>query len=504
MTLNSFMAQQVYLGIDLGAESGRVMAGVWDGKTMQLEELHRFPNGGVIIAETLRWNTLGLWSEIQTGLAAAGKRFGKSIVSVGVDTWGVDFALLSKSGELLGLPFHYRDARTRGIMPRTFARVPREEIFATTGLQFMELNSLFQLLALQKNSPEILAAAETLLFMPDFLHYCLCGVRVAEFTIATTSQCVNPKQRAWAVDLLQKLGLPTKIFPEIVPPGSRIGNLRLPLAERTGLDPVSVIAPAAHDTGSAVAGVPARYTGKASWAYLSSGTWSLLGVELQDALLSPRVLELNFTNEGGIDGTYRLLKNIMGLWLAQQCRRAFNEKGSNISYERLIQLAAEAPAFRSLVDPDDDCFLNPPDMPKAIQDFCRETGQPVPVTEGQFARCVFESLALKYAATLDGLEELTGTKIEVLHIVGGGSQNKLLNQFAANACARPVLAGPVEATVLGNVLVQARSHGEIRTLADIRSVIRNSRELGQHEPADGPAWRDARGHFAETCKRKTA
>jgi len=498
------MAQQVYLGIDLGAESGRVMAGVWDGKTMQLEELHRFANGGVPLADTLRWNTLGLWSEIQTGLAVAGKKFGKAIVSVGVDAWGVDFALLSKSGELLGLPFHYRDARTRGILPRTFARVPREEIFAATGLQFMELNSLFQLLALQKNSPEILAAAETLLFMPDFLHYCLSGARVAEFTIATTSQCVNPKQRMWAVDLLQKLGLPTKIFPDIIPPGSRIGNLRPSLAEKTGLGPVSVIAPAAHDTGSAVAGVPARYTGKANWAYLSSGTWSLLGVELQDALLSPRVLELNFTNEGGVDGTYRLLKNIMGLWLAQQCRRAFAEKGNDLSYEQLVQLASEAPPFRSFVDPDDNRFLNPPDMPKAIREFCRETGQPAPENEGQFARCVFESLALKYASVLGGLEELTGVKIEVLHIVGGGSQNKLLNQFAANACARPVLAGPVEATVLGNVLVQARSHGELRTLADIRSVIRNSRETGQHEPANAPAWSDARGRFAGICKRKTA
>ena len=498
------MAQQVYLGIDLGAESGRVIAGIWDGKNIQLEEIHRFANGGVMIAESLRWNTVGLWSEIQTGLGLAGKKYGKSVISCGVDTWGVDFALLSKSGEVLGLPFHYRDVRTRGILPKTFAKVSREEIFAATGLQFMELNSLYQLLALQKSSPEILAAAETLLFMPDFLHYCLSGARVAEFTIATTSQCVNPKQRAWATDLLNKFGLPTKIFPDIVPPGSKLGSLRPGLAERTGLGPVQVVAPAAHDTGSAVAGVPARYSDKPNWAYLSSGTWSLLGVELLDALLSPRVLELNFTNEGGVDGTYRLLKNIMGLWLLQQCRRSFNENGKSVTYEQLVQLASESPAFRSLVDPDDGRFLNPPDMPKAIQEFCRETGQPVAETEGQFARCVFESLALKYAAVLDGLEELTGTKIEVVHIVGGGSQNKLLNQFTANAAARPVLAGPVEATVLGNLLVQARSHGELRSLADIRTVIRTSREPGLHEPADTQAWQDARGRFDGICKRKAA
>jgi rhamnulokinase len=495
------MSQQVYLGVDLGAESGRVMAGLWDGKKMQLEEMHRFPNGGTAIADSLRWNTLGLWGEIQTGLTVAAKRFGKSVVSVGVDTWGVDFALLSKSGELLGLPFHYRDARTRGMLQKVLARVPREEIFAATGLQFMEINTLFQLLALQRSSPEVLDAAETLLLMPDFLHFCLSGARVCEFTVATTSQCVNPKKRAWATDLLQKLGLPTKIFPDIVPPGTHIGQLRPGLAERTGLGPIAVVAPAAHDTGSAVAGVPTKNTGKPNWAYLSSGTWSLLGVEVQDALLSPRVLELNVTNEGGVDGTYRLLKNIMGLWLVQQCRRAFAEKGREFSYEQLAQMAAESAPFRSLVNPNNDRFLNPPDMPKAIQDFCRETGQPIPETEGQFARCIFESLALTYATVLNGLEELTGTKIEVVHVVGGGARNKVLNPFTASACGRPVVTGPVEATVLGNLLVQARSHGEIHSLSDIRSAVRESSEVVQYDPDNGAAWQDARGRFAELRKK---
>lgn len=495
------MSQQVYLGIDLGAESGRVVAGLWDGKRVQLEELHRFANGGVFIGETLRWNILGLWEEIQTGLALAAKKYGKSVVSVGADTWGVDSVLLSRSGELLGLPYHYRDSRTRGMFQKAFAKVPREEIFAATGLQFMEINTLYQLLALQRNSQEILAAAETLLMMPDYLHFCLCGARVSEFTIATTSQLVNPKRRAWATDLLEKLSLPTKIFPEIIPPGTRIGSLRPALAERMGLAPVSVIAPAAHDTGSAVAAVPSRYTGAPTWAYLSSGTWSLLGVEVEEAILSPRVLELNFTNEGGIDGKYRLLKNIMGLWLVQQCRRSFASAGREYTYEQLAQLASEAPAFRSLVNPDDNRFLNPPDMPRAIEDFCRETGQQVPETDGQFARCVFESLALTYANVLDGLEEITGTRIEVIHVVGGGSQNKLLNTFAANACGRPVIAGPVEATALGNLLVQARSNGEMRSLADIRSAVRASVELTQFDPIETSAWTNVRERFSELQNR---
>jgi rhamnulokinase len=498
------MEQKVYLGVDIGAESGRVMAGLWDGQRMRLEELHRFANGGVRINATLRWDVLGLWREIQTGLSFAARKFGKSIVSIGVDTWGVDFVLLSKSCELLGLPYHYRDARTRGILPKAFARVPREEIFAATGLQFMEINTLYQLLALQKSSPEILDAAETLLMMPDFLHFCLSGARASEFTIATTSQCVNPKKRAWDSELLQKFGLPTKIFPEIVPPGSPIGTIRSELAERTGLGRINVVTPAAHDTGSAVAAVPTQFTGKCNWAYLSSGTWSLLGVEVRDALLSPRVLELNFTNEGGVDGTYRLLKNIMGLWLAQQCRRAFVEKGNNYSYEQLAQIAAEAPAFRSFVDPNDDRFLNPPDMPAAIQDFCRETSQPIPETEGQLARCVYESLALTYASVLDGLEQLTRTKIEAVHIVGGGSRNELLNRFTANAANRPVLAGPVEATVMGNLLVQARSNGEIRSLADIRSAVRASSEVTQFDPAETDAWREARERFSRLQKTATS
>ena len=491
------MPHKVYLAIDLGAESGRVMAGLWNGKTIRLEEVHRFPNGPVYLGDSLRWDVVRLWAEIQTGLALAAKKYGKSNVSVGADTWGVDYVLLTGCDEMLGQPYAYRDARTNGMMEKAFKRVPRSEIFAQTGLQFMQFNSLFQLLAHQQNSPGMLEAADCLLFMPDFLHWALCGSRVAEFTIGSTSQCLNPLTRNWSTGLLKKFGLPTHIFPKVVPPGTRLGALRPGLAERTGLHKVNVVAPPSHDTASAVAGVPTANTGKANWAYLSSGTWSLMGVEVNKASLSARTQELNLTNEGGLDGTYRLLKNIMGLWLVQQCKRAFDARGRKYEYAQLAQMAAKAPALRSIVNPDDSRFLNPPDMPKAIQDFCRETKQPVPKTEGELVRCAYESLALKYREVLGWLEELTGNRIEVIHVVGGGSKSAILNQFTADACQRPVITGPVEATALGNLLVQVRASGELSSLAEMRDVIRKSSEVATCQPGKSTAWEDASARFAD-------
>jgi rhamnulokinase len=390
------------------------------------------------------------------------------------------------------------------MMDEAFKRVPRSKIFAATGLQFMELNTLYQLLALKKRSPELLASAETLLLTPDFLHWCMCGARASEFSIATTSQCFSPVKRGWASELLAEFDLPTGIFPEIVPPGTKLGKLRASLAEKTGLTGVEVVAPAAHDTGSAVAAVPTAHTGKSNWAYLSSGTWSLMGVEVKEALLSQRTLELNFTNEGGVDYTYRLLQNIVGLWLVQQCRRAFEARGSQYDYPHLVKLAEAAPPLRSVVDPDDARFMNPPDMTVALQDFCRETGQPVPETEGALVRCALESLALKYQSVLRNLEELTAGRIDVIHIVGGGSQNELLNQFAADACNRPVVAGPVEATVMGNLLVQARAAGEIADLAQLREAVRASSETRTFEPEAKAAavWSEARERFAKLQGRR--
>jgi rhamnulokinase len=496
------MAEQCYLGVDLGAESGRVMAGLWDGRRMRLEEVHRFANGPVYMAGTMRWDVLRLWAEVEHGLALAAKRFGKSVVSVGVDTWGVDFVLLSRNGELLGQPYHYRDARTRGMLDYAFSRIPRAEIFAATGLQFMEISTLYQLLALHKDRPELLDAADCFLMMPDFMHWCLCGSRAVEFSNATTTQFFHPTERNWSFDLLGRLGLPTHMLRDVVPPGTKLGRLRDSVAERTGLGPIDVIAPATHDTGSAVAGVPTQNSGQTNWAYISSGTWSLMGVEVPDALLSQRVLELNLTNEGGVSFTYRLLKNIMGLWLVQQCKRVFDARGKQYDYDALVRLAKEAPALESLVDPDDSRFLNPPDMPAAIQSFCRETGQPVPESEGAVVRCALESLALKYQTVLGWLEEVTGNRIDVIHVVGGGSRNELLNQFTANACDRPVLAGPVEATVLGNLLVQVHA-GETVSLNDLRTIIRESIEVREFRPdhSTRSVWLDARGRFSRLRER---
>jgi len=492
------MKTQCYLGVDLGAESGRVMAGLWDGKRIRIEELHRFSNGPVELGGTLRWDVLRLWSEIQHGLGLAARKFGKSVKSVGVDTWGVDHVLLSKSNELLAQPFHYRDARTNGIMARAFRRVSREKIFAATGLQFMEINTLYQLLAWQKNNPEILANADCLLMMPDFFHWCLSGARVAEFTDATTTQFFHPTKRTWSYDLLKRFNLPTKILPEVVSPGTKVGSLRKSVASRTGLNEISVIAPASHDTGSAVAAVPTRQTEQGSWAYLSSGTWSLMGLEVREAQLSKRVLDFNLTNEGGVDGTYRLLKNITGLWLVQQCKRAFEAKGKKVEYSRLVRLAKAASPLRSFIDPDDPRFGNPRDMPAAIRSFCKETRQPIPDSEGALIRCALESLALKYQQVLECLEDVSGKRVEVIHIVGGGSRNALLNQFTADACNRPVIAGPVEATVFGNVLVQARVCSEIDSLQGLRSIVRGSCEIQTFtpKPSQVSAWQEARSDFA--------
>ena len=490
------MADQVYLGVDLGAESGRVVAGIWNGAHMRLEELHRFPNGGVWVGESLRWDIVRLWSEIQKGLAVAAKRFGSAVRSVGVDTWGVDSVLLSGTDELLGLPFHYRDPRTRGVMARTLQTLPKADIFAATGLQFMEINTLFQLIALREQHPEMLASARTFLMIPDFLNWCLSGVKSAEFTNATTTQFFNPTNRGWATDLLKRAQLPVDLLPQVASSGDVLGSLRSSVASRAGLSAsVRLIAPATHDTGSAVAAVPTDATGSSRWAYISSGTWSLMGVEVQQAVLTPRAMELNMTNEGGIEGTYRLLKNIMGLWLVQQCKRSFERGGSRMTYDELVRAAQASEPLRSIVNPDDASFLSPEDMPEALRAWCRQTSQPVPETEGQLIRCALESLALKYAETLIALQELVGHSIEVIHVVGGGSQNDLLNQFTADACGIPVLAGPVEATVLGNVLVQARAAGEIGSLADLRQIVRSSSALRRFNPGRSEPWLAATGRL---------
>lgn len=464
---------QTYLGVDLGAESGRVMAGYWDGRRIRLEEIHRFANGPVPVGDTLKWDLLHLWKEVREGLQLAGRNC-TQIRSVGVDAWGVDYVLQDKKDEWLGLPFCYRDPRTKGLVEELCSLLKREEIFEASGIQFMEINTLVQLLAAQRNHPHLLAQAHRLLMIGDWLHWALCGAAFCEFTNATTTQFLNPRTRRWSHELLDQLGVPSHFLPDVIDPGTDLGVLRTELAEFNGLGGVRVSAPATHDTGSAVVGVPATNQGRGRWAYISSGTWSLMGVEIAEANLSQEALHLNFTNEGGVDGTYRLLKNIVGMWLFQQLKRGFEKVGSTKSYGELVELAAQAPPLRSVIDPDAACFIRPPSMAAAIQEYCRETWQPVPESEGALVRCVLESLALRYREVLRSLETITGEKVAAIHIVGGGSRNALLNQFAADACQRPVIAGPVEATALGNVLFQAKSCGELGSLADIRAVIRDS------------------------------
>ena len=480
------------LAFDLGAESGRAILGRFDGSIVRMEVIHRFTNGPVRVLGQLYWDALRLFEEIQQGMRLAGQR--ASLDAVGIDTWGVDFALLGRHDILLGNPRHYRDPHTENIMAETFRRVPKEQIFHCTGIQFMRFNSLFQLLALQRDHSPLLEAARSLLFMPDLFHFWMTGVKANELSIASTSQFYDPVARTWAYSLFEQLGLPKAILGDILMPGTRLGTLVPAVAEATGLGRVSVILPATHDTASAVAAVPARGQ---DWCYLSSGTWSLMGIEVQTPIIDDRSLQHNFTNEVGVDGTIRFLKNIMGLWLVQECRRSWQRQGHDYSYEELTRLAEQSPPFRSLIDPDHPDFLLPEDMPQAIARYCERTGQPVPQQPGDYIRCCLDSLALRYRWVLDKLEAMRGRRVEVIHIVGGGSNNRLLNQLTADACDRLVLAGPAEATALGNILVQGIGLGYFSSLAQARDVVARSCSPKRFEPQQPEAWTEPYRRF---CK----
>jgi rhamnulokinase len=484
------------LAFDLGAESGRAILGAFDGQRLSLREVHRFPNIPALTLDRLYWDVLGLFNQMLEGLRHTAQQ--AEIASIGIDTWGVDFGLVGEDGALLSNPRHYRDPHTEGIMDEAFAMIPREELFRRTGIQFMRFNSLFQLLAMKRDRSPILDAARHFLMIPDLFNYWLTGIKVNEFTNATTSQMVNPTTRHWDDGLLQHLGLPKRILGTIVHPGTVLGPLRQRVASDTGLPLVPVIAPATHDTGSAVAAVPARGT---DWAFISSGTWSLMGAEIPEPVVNEDVRAANFTNEGGVGGSVRFLKNISGLWLVQECRRAWEKSGKSYRYDELAQLAYEAPAFVSLIDPDDASFMLPPDMPRAIADFCRRTGQTVPVEPGPVIRCALESLALRYRWVLEKLEALLGRRLQAIHVVGGGSQNELLCQLTADACSRPVYAGPVEATALGNVLVQAIGLKLLSSLAEAREVIRSSFQLRTYEPRQPGQWDEPYARFLNFLKR---
>lgn len=473
------MADGKYLAFDLGAESGRAMLGTLSGGKLTLEEKHRFPNPMGRLNGHLQWNLLGQWEQIKTGLKNCR---GITLNGIGVDTWGVDFGLLGPNDEILGNPVMYRDPRTTGMLAAATKIASRKEIFDATGVQFMEINTIYQLLSMVKAKSPVLNVAEKLLLVPDLFNYLLSGVAKAEFSIATTTQMYDPQKKAWATDLLTKLGLPVHLLPEVIPSGTILGPLLAEVAEECGVGVAPIIATAGHDTASAVAAVPA--TG-GNWCYISSGTWSLMGVELPAPLINEKILKYNYTNEGGAQGTIRFLKNIMGLWLIQECRRQFTKDGYDHSYSELTGMAGRAKPFATIIDPDDAPFGQPGMMPQKIAAFCKKTGQADPGTRGATVRACIDSLALKYRQTLEGLEDILGKRIDTIHIVGGGAQNELLNQLTADVCGRPVVAGPVEATASGNILVQAIATGAIKDLAAARDVVRKSFAVKRYDPKGG-------------------
>jgi rhamnulokinase len=484
------MPEQNFLAFDLGAESGRALLGRLNGGVLSLEEKHRFANPNGKINGHLHWNLLAQWEELKMGLKKAGAR----LDGIGVDTWGVDFGLIGRDGTILGNPYMYRDSRTEGMMEAAFKKVPRDKIFEHTGIQFMQLNTLFQLFAMAQAKSPLLEVAETLLFMPDLFNYLFTGLRKSEFSIATTSQMYDPRKQGWANEMLEQLGIPTRVLPTIIPSATTIGPLSREVADECEVAQVPVIAPGCHDTASAVASVPAQGD---AWCYISSGTWSLMGVEIDQPIINEKSLRYNYTNEGGVGGTIRFLKNIMGLWLVQECRRQFTKDGYDHSYAELTQMAERATGFGAVINPDHGPFLSPGDMPGKIERFCKETRQPPPTTRGDFVRTCLDSLALTYRKTLEGLEDILGTKITTIHIVGGGSQNLLLNQMTASACGRTVIAGPVEGTAIGNILAQAMATGSVQSLSDARQVVRASFDVKRYEPRDTAKWDQANARYRE-------
>jgi len=490
------MTVDYYVACDLGAESGRVLLGTLEDRRLSLEEIHRFPNRPVAVANSLRWDVLGIFEELKAGLGKVAAR-GLPVKGVSCDSWGVDYVLMHANEPMLTAPYHYRDARTEGALERAFERVPAERIFAETGIQFMPINTLYQLHADLQQRPAILSAVDRFLNMGDYFNFLLCGVARAEESLASTTQLYNPFKRKWSTLLIKKFNLPARIFPDIVASGTLLGPLLPAIAVETGLAEVQVVAGCSHDTAAAVAAVPAQGE---SWAYLSSGTWSLLGIEISRPIVNARSRQYNFTNEVGYGGSIRFLKNIVGLWIVQECRRAWAREGRQYSYEELTALAQEAEPLVSFIDPQEDRFVKPDGMPEKIVEYCRATGQPVPRTVGAVVRCALESLALCYRRMLERLEKAAGKELATLHIVGGGSRNQLLNQFTADATRRPVLAGPSECTGIGNVLVQALALGRLPSLDAARQLVRESFPVVRCEPGKSTAWEKAYKRFRELLK----
>jgi rhamnulokinase len=473
--------------VDLGAQSGRVAVGRFNGDRLQLEEVHRFPNEPVLVRGRLQWDVLALYKELLAGLGLAAQT--GELDSVGVDSWGVDFGLVDPAGQLVANPVHYRDARRAEAYARVLERIPARELYARTAIQLMPINTIFELAAMAADEDPALGSAQTLLLMPDLLQFWLCGRRVAELTNATTTQCYDPASGGWALDLLARLDVPSGILPEIVPPATVLGRI----SPEAGVGAARVVAGATHDTGAAVAAVPFRQPGS---VFLSVGTWSLVGVETREPVTGEDAFHANVTNEGGVEGRYRVLRNVTGLWLLHECRRAWAAEGSEYTYGDLVALAETAPPLQSLIDPNEPVFSEPGDMPRKVAEACRLTGQPEPAGPAEMARCILESLALKHAETVELVASVTGVTPAELHVVGGGARNDLLCRWTAEASGLPVLAGPEEATVIGNLLVQAIALGELGSLEDAREVVRRSFPLRTCEPTGAAEWQEARERFS--------
>ena len=483
------------LAFDFGASSGRAIIGCFDGEKITLEEVLRFSNDPVSVGGTVYWDVLRLFYEIKQGIIKA--RMAGGFDSIGNDTWGVDFGLIDAEGKLMENPIHYRDARTVGMVDEAFKTMPREKIYGITGIQFMELNTLFQLISLKKNRPWMLERADKMLFMPDLFAYMLTGKMCAEYSIASTSQIIDLKTKSWSKELLDAFGIKEDIFAPLVKPGTVLGMLTPEICEECGVNPVPVISVCGHDTQSAITSVPCE-DGK--FAFLSSGTWSLFGTELEKPIVNETSLNINITNEGGFDDTVGFLKNIIGLWLIQESRRQWQRQGEDYSYADLEKLALAAEPFKCFIDPDAPEFVPHGNIPKRVQEFCEKTGQYVPQTVGEIMRCIYESLAMKYKLTFEKLCECTERDYPVIHVIGGGTKDTLLCQLTANSCNRTVKAGPIEATVMGNVAVQLMSDNSVADISEARKIVANSSELKTYIPADVDKWEEAYADFLKIVK----
>ena len=478
------------LAFDFGASSGRAIIGCFDGDKITLEEVHRFSNDTVSVGGTVYWDVLRLFYEIKQGIIKA--KIAGGFDSIGIDTWGFDFGLIDSEGKLMENPVHYRDARTVGLVDEAFKTMPKEKLYGITGIQFMELNTLFQLISLKKYRPWMLERADKMLFMPDLFGYMLTGKMCAEYSIASTSQLIDLDKRTWSKEILDAFGIKESVFAPLVQPGTVLGELSKEVCEECGVDPVPVISVCGHDTQSAITSVPCE---DGDFAFLSSGTWSLFGTELDKPIVNETSMNINITNEGGFDGSTGFLKNIIGLWLIQESRRQWKREGKEYSYADLEKLALAAEPFKCFIDPDAPEFVPHGNIPERVREFCRKTGQYVPETVGEIMRCIYESLAMKYRLTFEKLRECTERDYPVIHVIGGGTKDGLLCQMTANSCDRTVKAGPIEATVMGNVAVQLMSDGSVKNIGQARKIVADSSELKTFEPKDTDKWAGAYEDF---------